>query len=142
MDSVASELLSQIPVGDELKNPRAGVYESAVVKEVTHNDGDDFLTIVFTGMRDQEGNDFDHYHRVSFPTSNSEEWIQRQFLALLHDLGLVEMQDKQRRLVETPEVVEATVGLSLTLVGSSYSINLTENKKGFLNLYFQRQKRS
>lgn len=141
MDEVASSLLENVPVGDELKDPREGAYKRAMLSAVegkTYDSGASAILMTFVGLTDQEGREFSYTHAAFFPSQDAENWQKFAFLAFLHDIGIVDRKDSKERIVETQEAKDIVVSAVKAQIGTVFSIRLAPDKGGQLRLRFLR----
>lgn len=131
MPDVTENLLSSIPVGDKVIDPREGIHENATLRAVELVSGDDWysLKLTFGNLTDANGKEFEHQERITIPNSNSEDFIQRLFLSACHDFEIVPRSFRQRILSDTDDNRQTIVTAFESKIGGNYPLKITINNK-------------
>ena len=141
-DEVANNLLDSIPTGEVVKDLREGEHYEAKLNEaeLIEQSNGPAIRVTYTGCVDADGREFSYQERYTIPTSNSEDFIQRLFLAAAHAWGLVPPGDNRRILADTPEAREAILNAVRSVQGSVVPLKLTTGKTGYLQSRFLRKR--
>lgn len=140
MDEVAEGLLSNIPAGEELRDPREGDYDAPLtaVERKRFDSGAVALQLTFSGMVNKENNMFDFTESVFIPSADSSDGFRRMFVGALHDIGILPRDDKRSRIATTEEHYQTFEDAAKTKVGTVYPIRLKTDSEGQLRLRFRR----
>lgn len=128
---VEDKLLSSIPRGEVLSDPRAGSYTGARVRgwEIAQNKNGGYALVgEFYGLTDAEGNEFTHKERLNLPEAATEARFKRFFLASMHDLGVIPEDDKQAIYTDGEESRQALLAeVAAKTEGNTYAFRLVED---------------
>lgn len=140
-DQVTSGLLGSIPRGETLKDPREGQYDAPIIgNELVQNTTGSYAILAeFGPLTDSEGKDFTHKERFNIPEPHSDVQQKRMFLSSLHDLGIVDRNDKQAVYCATDDDRAALLAAFDSKRGESFPFKLTE-QNGFLRLRLFRKR--
>jgi hypothetical protein len=143
-ESVVENLLGSIPQGGEVKDPREGDHYDAKFSDVelAEQTNGHVVKLTFEGLRDVDGREFTYQERVTIPTSNSELFIQRIFLAIAHDLGVLPRTQKNAFYADTDEHRAVVLAAFEAVKGTSAPLNIRTDGKGFLRGRIIRSKKA
>ena len=144
-DEVVKNLLGGIPTGEEIRDPREGEHPNATVGGVdTAEQGNGWVVkVTYNGLVDTDGRQFEYTERYNIPTSNSEDWVHRMFLAICHDLQIVPRSFKSRILADTEADREVVKGAFSKSIGNSVPLRITmDSKSGYLRSRVLRVKKA
>lgn len=144
MDDTIQQILSGIDAPSVTQvDPREGVHEAAVFIGATLGDKSTvgWTTILtFGSMVDTNGRDFEMTQVTTIPTVESPDFIQRRFLALLHDLDILGRDQREYKVPVTEEHVEAYANLLNLRANKQLKLKISTDKNGFTRVDIQRQK--
>ena len=144
MSNVAEELLSSVPRGEVIKDPREGDYPEAQFQgvELAQNaSGSWALIVLFGSLTDTNGRAFEHKERYNIPESGSDPVQKRIFLSNLHDLGIVPVEDKRSIHADTDEARDALYAAFRAQDGEFFHVRLKEDNQGFMRAKIFRGKK-
>ena len=133
-EDVQANLLGSIPTGEEIRDPKEGDHPNARLADVdiVEQSNGHSLQLIYTDLVATDGRPFDQKERVSLPTSNSEDFIHRIFLALCHDLEIVPRTFKSRVFVDTEDDRERVRAAFATKLGNTIPLRIQSDKQGYL----------
>ena len=143
MSEVTENLLSSIPTGAEIHDPREGEHTEAQLfaVEVVDQSNGPALKLTYNNMVDSEGRNFEHQERYTIPTSASEQFIQGMFLNLLHEIGIVPRTSKKCPLFDAEADRGTLVDAFNTRIGANIPLRLKiDDKSGYMRSRILRQK--
>ena len=144
MDSIAETLLSNIPRGEVIKDPREQDYPEATIQgaELVQNSTGSWAVILEWGnLVDTDGRAFPFKERYNIPESDSDPVQKRIFLSNLHDIGLISRDDKRAVHADTDEQREALLVAFQSLTGNVANLRLQESKQGYMQSRVLRAKK-
>ena len=144
MAEVADNLLSSIPTGEILIDPKEGEHESARLGavELVEQNGGHSVKLTWMDLIDSNGRPFEHQERITVPTSNSQDFIHRMFLAACHDFEVVPRSVRSRILADTEHDRDEIVSAFSSKIGTVYPISIKSDNKGYLRSRITRKKKS
>jgi len=146
-DTVFTNLLTSVPRGEAIIDPRVGDHEGAEFQgaELLQNStGSWAIVATFGNLRDTEGKLFEHKERYNIPESTSDVAVKRIFLGVLHDLGLVPQEENAAVYAETDEHRRELADAFKSLKGNQYNLRLrprTDNN-AFVRASFIRSRKA
>lgn len=142
MPEVVENLLSSVPTGEVLVDPKEGDYPEARLGAVELVEQGNGYSVKLTWMDlvDQQGRPFEHQDRVTIPTSDSEDFIHRMFLAACHDFEVVPRSFRSKLHADTEADRERIVEAFTSKVGGTYPIALKSDKNGYMRSRITRKK--
>jgi hypothetical protein len=143
MPEVVENLLSSIPTGAEIHDPREGDHNEArlMFVEVIDQSNGPALKLTYNNMVDGEGRDFEYQERYTIPTSISEQFIQGMFLNVLHEVGIVPRISKRCPLFDAEADRATLVEVFNTKVGATIPLRLKiDDKTGYMRSRILRAK--
>lgn len=143
MPEVQENLLSSIPTGEALIDPKEGDYPDArlgAVELVEQGSGYS-LKMTWMDMVDSTSRPFEQQDRITIPTSDSPDFIHRMFLAACHDFEIVPRSFRSRILADTSEDRDRVLEAFATKVGSQYAIGIKADKNGYLRVRIARKRK-
>lgn len=145
MPEVEQNLLGSIPTGEKVVDPREGDHPTATLTmaELLDQGNGAALRLTYSGLYDTTGREFQHQERVTIPTSTSEDFIHRIFLAMCHDLGIVPRANKNRILADTEGDQQTVLGAFNAVCGHVVPLRIAaDNKTGYMRSRVIRAKKS
>lgn len=142
MPEVVENLLDSIPVGAVLIDPKEGSYPDARLGAVELVEQGNGYSVKLTWMDlvDSNGRPFEQQDRITIPTSDSEDFIHRMFLAACHDLEVVPRSFRSKLHADTEADRDRIVEAFTSKVGNQYSIMLKSDKNGYMRTRITRKK--
>lgn len=135
MSEVEQNLLGSIPTGEKVVDPREGDHPNATLTmaELLDQGNGAALRLTYSGLVDTTGREFMHQERVTIPTSTSEDFIHRIFLALCHDLGIVPRGQKNRILADTEGDQQVVLQAFTSVCGNTVPLRIAaDDKTGYM----------
>lgn len=142
-EDLFQQLLDNVQQGEEIVDPRLGTHDGAhlLSVELAYNRNEDPVALMRWGdMVDTDGKDFEITDRVNIPTPTSNPTGHRIFLAMLHDFGVVPRNVHKPFLAHDAKAAETVVNVLNRLAdkGLPWTVNISEDKQGFLRLRLRR----
>ena len=143
MAEVAENLLGSIPTGEILIDPKEGDHDARLgAVELVEQGNGHSVKLTWMDMTDSNGRPFEHQERITVPTSGSQDFIHRMFLAACHDFEVVPRNARSRILADTETDRDAIVQAFSSKIGTVYPISIKSDNKGYLRSRISRKKKS
>ena len=140
---VVDNLLSSIPTGEAIKDPREGDHIGAKLTnpELVEQSNGHSLKITWGDLTDSNGRGFEYQERYTIPTSQSDEFIHRLFLSVCHEAGVLPRESKSRILADTEADRNTILQAFQQRIGETVDLRLTQDaKSGYMRSRFLRKK--
>lgn len=142
MAEVVENLLSSIPVGEVLVDPKEGDHEARLgAVELVEQGNGHSVKVTWMDMTDSNGRPFEHQDRITVPTSNSEDFIHRMFLSACHDLQVVPLSFRSKIYADTEADRDRIVEAFTSKIGSRYPLTIKADKNGYMRSRISRKKK-
>lgn len=139
---VVENLLSSIPTGEVIKDPREGDHLDAQLKfvELVDQANGKALKLTYGNLTDTNGREFEHQERLSIPKSDSHEAVQRIFLSACHSLEVVPRSFRKTILADTDVDQENVFSAFTSKIGQPVALRLRPDTSGYMKSTILRRK--
>ena len=132
-----SDLLATTVDGEELRDPRCGKYDEAVlVDAVLVQTNDNYRVDLKWGgtLVDGTGNPFDMSDRLFFPVEDTNVFVKNRFMQKLKVLGVVPQKYDKMLYANDPVNAPKVLRLIKRKLGSTFPITIKQDDRGFVNV--------